>query len=90
MVLADRRFARADKRSKLPKWIQEQMDHPLVGGRSASVTDLSVDEAVHLCKRFMRFMGQPAHEGALGLALWDRERIAQEEAKRTAQAFQTA
>ena len=45
------RFARNDKRGKLPKWIQEHLKD--------SVCNLSTDEAVQCTKRFLREMAQP-------------------------------
>ena len=45
------RYQRSDKRSRLPQWIQEHI--------SDSVCNLSTDEAVHICKRFLRNMAQP-------------------------------
>lgn len=40
MVFADKRFCRADKRTKLPKWIQEQLKD--------SMSNLSTDEALQV------------------------------------------
>jgi len=40
-----------DKKGKLPKWIQEQM--------GSDVLNLSTDECVQICKRFLRKMAQP-------------------------------
>lgn len=40
MIFADKRFARADKRSKLPKWIQEHLRD--------SLCNLSTEEAVQV------------------------------------------
>lgn len=45
------RFARADKRNKIPRWIQEHLKDGLC--------NLSVDEAVQVSKRFLRQMAQP-------------------------------
>jgi len=45
------RFARNDKRGKLPKWIQEHLKD--------SVCNLSTDEATQCAKRFLREMAQP-------------------------------
>lgn len=41
MIFADKRFARADKRSKLPKWIQEHLKD--------SLCNLSTEEAIQVC-----------------------------------------
>lgn len=45
------RFSRYDKKSKLPKWIQEYL--------SDSMCNLSIEEAVQMSKRFLRGMAQP-------------------------------
>ncbi|CAH8528978.1 unnamed protein product [Dicrocoelium dendriticum] len=69
MVLADKRYARADKRSKLPGWIQSQLHDAFV--------NLSIEEAIQACRRFLRLMGQPFNkEDQLGLALLTREHVA--------------
>lgn len=47
------RFARADKRGKLPRWIQEHLT-------DASL-NLTVDEGVQVAKYFLRQMAQPFH-----------------------------
>ncbi|KAI8852107.1 hypothetical protein BC829DRAFT_424885 [Chytridium lagenaria] len=44
MIFADKRFARADKRSKLPKWITAEM--------SEAWTNMSTDMAVATAKKF--------------------------------------
>ncbi|XP_074655950.1 general transcription and DNA repair factor IIH helicase subunit XPD-like isoform X2 [Tubulanus polymorphus] len=63
-----RRFARNDKRGKLPKWIQEYL--------SDSKCNLSTDEAVNLAKRFLREMAQPfKREDQLGLSLLTLEQL---------------
>ncbi|CAH8490241.1 unnamed protein product [Schistosoma turkestanicum] len=69
MILADKRYARADKRFKLPGWIQSQLQDAFI--------NLSIEEAVQASKRFLRLMGQPfSKEDQLGLALLTREHIA--------------
>lgn len=40
MIFADKRFARSDKRSKLPKWIQEHLKD--------SLCNLSTEEAIQV------------------------------------------
>jgi len=76
MVFADKRFGRSDKRSKLPKWIQEYLvDH---------VCNLSTDEAVQISKRFLRNMAQPfTREDQLGLSLLTLDQLQSEEMLRT-------
>ena len=51
MVFADTRFAYADKRKKLPRWIQTHI--------GAEAMSLSVDSAVTAAKQFMKQMAQP-------------------------------
>ncbi|VDQ15535.1 unnamed protein product, partial [Trichobilharzia regenti] len=63
------RYARADKRFKLPGWIQSQLQDAFI--------NLSIEEAVQASRRFLRLMGQPFDkEDQLGLALLTREHIA--------------
>jgi DNA excision repair protein ERCC-2 len=61
MVLADRRFARADKRDKLPKWITEAM--------SEACVNCSTDMAVAMAKKFLRTIAQPGPSGE-GVSVW--------------------
>ncbi|XP_062612705.1 general transcription and DNA repair factor IIH helicase subunit XPD-like [Saccostrea cucullata] len=78
MVFADKRFARADKRSKIPRWIQEHLKDGLC--------NLSTDEAVQVAKRFLRQMAQPfSREDQLGLSLLTVEQIDQEDTKKKLQ-----
>ncbi|KAK1131596.1 General transcription and DNA repair factor IIH helicase subunit XPD [Melipona bicolor] len=72
MVFADKRFSRMDKRSKLPKWIQEHL--------TDSLCNLSTEEAVQISKRWLRQMAQPfTRENQLGLSLLTREQLEKEE-----------
>ncbi|XP_076641015.1 general transcription and DNA repair factor IIH helicase subunit XPD [Halictus rubicundus] len=72
MVFADKRFSRIDKRSKLPKWIQEHLNDGLC--------NLSTEEAVQISKRWLRQMAQPfTRENQLGLSLLTREQLEKEE-----------
>lgn len=73
MVFADKRFARADKRAKLPKWIAQYIQ-PVYN-------NLSMDMAIVESKRFMRSMGQPYPAGKNGISLWDLNDIEQRQAK---------
>lgn len=50
MILADERFERSDKKSKLPKWIQNFIDR--------GNCNLSVDMALSIGRRFYREMAQ--------------------------------
>ncbi|CAH8504416.1 unnamed protein product [Schistosoma rodhaini] len=68
MILADKRYARADKRFKLPGWIQSQLQDAFI--------NLSIEESIQASKRFLRLMGQPFNKNdQLGLALLTREHI---------------
>ena len=58
MIFADKRFARQDKRSRLPKWIQEHLTDNYV--------NLSTEEAMQTARRWLRQMAQPfSREGNL-------------------------
>jgi len=61
MVLADARYARADKRAKLPKWVAQALRDAHVG--------LPTDACLVVARRFMRAMAQPVspEEAAAGL-----------------------
>lgn len=66
MILADKRYARHDKRSKLPRWIQEAVLESHVG--------LTVDMALQLARRFFREMAQPYDPRAqLGTSMLSEE-----------------
>ncbi|XP_031835490.1 general transcription and DNA repair factor IIH helicase subunit XPD isoform X1 [Nomia melanderi] len=72
MVFADKRFSRIDKRSKLPKWIQEHL--------TDNLCNLSTEEAVQISKRWLRQMAQPfTRENQLGFSLLTREQLEKEE-----------
>lgn len=60
LPLPPQRFARADKRGKLPRWIQEHL--------TDSNLNLTVDEGVQVAKYFLRQMAQPFHRVSLGPA----------------------
>ena len=51
IVFMLQRFARADKRGKIPRWIQEHL--------SDNLCNLSTDEAIQISKKFLRQMAQP-------------------------------
>lgn len=51
MVFADKRYARKDKISKLPQWIQDEIEK--------KNTSISTDIAVQMAKSFFKDMGQP-------------------------------
>lgn len=50
-VCVSQRYARVDKRGKLPRWIQEHINDGSL--------NLTLDEAVQLSKHFLRQMAQP-------------------------------
>nr|KAF6406694.1 ERCC excision repair 2, TFIIH core complex helicase subunit [Molossus molossus] len=75
MVFADKRYAGADKRGKLPRWIQEHL--------TDANLNLTVDEGVQVAKYFLRQMAQPFHrEDQLGLSLLSLEQLESEETLR--------
>jgi DNA excision repair protein ERCC-2 len=80
MVLADRRFARADKRDKLPKWITEAMNE--------ACTNCSTDMAVAMAKKFMRTIAQPGPSGD-GISTWSNRDIEESQRKMREQANRT-
>ncbi|KAF9159289.1 DNA-dependent ATPase of the nucleotide excision repair factor 4 complex [Actinomortierella ambigua] len=76
MVFADRRYARQDKRSKLPKWINQYITDTSV--------NLSTDMGIAIAKKFLRSMAQPLETQAqLGVSLWTLEDVlARQQAQR--------
>lgn len=73
MIFADKRFARQDKRNKLPKWIN--------AGINEGAINLSTDMAVSMSKLFLRQIAQPDDAGGLGISLWDEDLVAKAIAK---------
>ncbi|XP_069500780.1 general transcription and DNA repair factor IIH helicase subunit XPD isoform X1 [Ambystoma mexicanum] len=72
MIFADKRYARSDKRGKLPRWIQEHL--------TDANLNLTLDEAVQVSKYFLRQMAQPfRQEDQLGLSLLTFEQLQSEE-----------
>ncbi|KAK6632172.1 General transcription and DNA repair factor IIH helicase subunit XPD [Polyplax serrata] len=68
MIFADKRFSRNDKRGKLPKWIQEYLKDNLC--------NLSTEEAVYLCKIWLRQMAQDfTKKDQLGISLLTLEQL---------------
>ncbi|KHJ95642.1 DNA repair helicase [Oesophagostomum dentatum] len=62
MIFADKRFSRQDKRGKLPRWMQEYLE--------PTCTNLSIDEAVQLARRWLTLMAQPfTKSDQLGISL---------------------
>jgi len=62
MVFADKRFARADKRAKLPRWINQYI--------TETAANLSTDMALTLSKLFMRTISQTSDINQTGVSLW--------------------
>ncbi|KIJ17404.1 hypothetical protein PAXINDRAFT_131186 [Paxillus involutus ATCC 200175] len=79
MVFADKRFARADKRAKLPRWINQYI--------TEVASNLSTDMAVTLSKLFMRTISQNPNENQTGISLWTVEDIEKAQAKQKEQAL---
>ncbi|KAF9317665.1 DNA-dependent ATPase of the nucleotide excision repair factor 4 complex [Podila horticola] len=68
MVFADRRYAQQDKRSKLPRWINQYITETSV--------NLSTDMGIAIAKKFLRSMAQPLETQAqLGVSLWTLEDV---------------
>lgn len=61
------RFARADKRAKLPKWINQYI--------TEAHSNLSTDMATVLAKLFIRSISQPFDHTQTGISLWTIEDI---------------
>jgi len=84
MIFADKRFARADKRSKLPRWINQYI--------TEAASNLSTDMALGLSKVFMRSISQNPNENnqATGVSLWtlDDVKAHQEKQKAAMQAIE--
>ncbi|EJU04718.1 DNA repair helicase [Dacryopinax primogenitus] len=72
MVFADKRYARADKRAKLPRWMNQYI--------SETASNLSTDMAIVLSKLFMRQISQNPNENQTGISLWTLEHIEQRQA----------
>ncbi|KAL1680373.1 hypothetical protein EV122DRAFT_262410 [Schizophyllum commune] len=73
MVFADKRFGRSDKRSKLPRWINQYI--------TETASNLSTDMAITLSKIFMRTISQNPNENQTGISLWTLEDIQKAQAK---------
>uniref|UniRef100_A0A0N4ZG37 General transcription and DNA repair factor IIH helicase subunit XPD n=1 Tax=Parastrongyloides trichosuri TaxID=131310 RepID=A0A0N4ZG37_PARTI len=66
MIFADKRYVRADKRKKLPKWIQECMPD--------SQINLTIDEACAHARAWLPLMGQPfSIKDSVGVSLLTQE-----------------
>ncbi|KAJ7097936.1 hypothetical protein B0H15DRAFT_920639 [Mycena belliarum] len=80
MVFADKRFARADKRAKLPKWINQYI--------TETASNLSTDMALTLSKLFMRGISQNPEENQTGISLWTLEDVLKAQEKQKALALE--
>lgn len=78
MVFADKRFARADKRAKLPRWINQYI--------TETTSNLSTDMAITLAKLFMRTISQNSNENQTGVSLWTLDDIEKAQIKQRANA----
>ncbi|PIL23967.1 hypothetical protein GSI_13718 [Ganoderma sinense ZZ0214-1] len=80
MVFADKRFARADKRAKLPRWINQYI--------TETASNLSTDMALTVSKQFMRMISQNPNENQTGISLWTLADIEKAQAKQKELALQ--
>ncbi|KAJ7940647.1 hypothetical protein B0H13DRAFT_2397190 [Mycena leptocephala] len=80
MVFADKRFARADKRAKLPRWINQYI--------TETASNLSTDMALTLSKLFMRGISQNPDENQTGISLWTLDDVLKAQAKQKALALE--
>jgi DNA excision repair protein ERCC-2 len=68
MVFADRRFARPDKRNKLPAWVQDALE--------VSNTNLSTDSAASVMQGFLTQMSFPwTTDDQIGRSLWSQDQF---------------
>lgn len=74
------RFARADKRAKLPRWINQYI--------TETASNLSTDMALVLSKLFMRSISQSQDADQTGISLWTIEDIEKAQAKQRALALE--
>lgn len=76
VVFADKRYARADKRNKLPQWILDLMP--------SSQMDLDSTAALSVIKNYVKKMAQPPMDGEIENALLTEEQVAKMSAVRFA------
>lgn len=78
MIFADKRFSRNDKRSRLPKWIQEHLVD--------SHCNLSTEEAIQMSRRWLKRMAQPfTREDQLGVSLLTLDQLEKLEEEKQAE-----
>jgi len=79
LIFADNRYARSDKRSKLPQWISQYM--------TSSNINLSTEEAVTISRHFLKNMAQPLQQEAqMGSALWALRKVVEQPASQKGRA----
>jgi DNA excision repair protein ERCC-2 len=72
MIFADARYERADKRLKLPQWVQQQLH--------TSRFSMTTDMCVGVARDFLKQMAQPyTQQDQLGRSLWAREHVLAEQ-----------
>lgn len=75
MIFADKRFSRQDKRSRLPKWIQEHL--------TDNHCNLSTEECMQLARKWLKQMAQPfSREDQLGISLLTLAQLEEMEQKK--------
>lgn len=82
MLTSGQRFARADKRAKLPRWINQYI--------TETASNLSTDMALTLSKLFMRSISQNPNENQTGISLWTLEDVEKAQAKQKSMALEAA
>jgi len=70
------RFARADKRAKLPRWINQYI--------TETASNLSTDMAIVSSKLFMRTISQNPNENQTGISLWTLQDVEQAQLRQKA------
>lgn len=79
MIFADKRFSRQDKRSRLPKWIQEHL--------TDNHCNLSTEECMQLARKWLKQMAQPfSREDQLGISLLTLAQLEEMEQKKSTKA----
>lgn len=73
------RFARADKRAKLPKWINQYI--------TESHSKLSTDMALALSRQFIRGISQPFDHSITGISVWTYEQVLAKQAAEAVSSF---
>ncbi len=82
VILADFRYNKQDKRSKLPQWVQQFM-------RDSSL-NMSTDVAMDSIKAFLKLMGQPIDRKALDDIVMSQEQVLEKTTGISAKAIEEA